>query len=109
MKLTRTLAVGASAAMIALAMSMPAAQAKKVCKPMVWGYGKTVSKSVSKSKALIAWKVNTKGKYGWKYAKYVLAKAKSGKCRKEGHLWHCVRKGKPCKVGVAGSQIETSG
>ena len=109
MKLTRTLAVAASAAMIALTMSMPAAQAKKACKPMVWGYGKTVNKSISKHKALIAWKVNTKGKYGSKYAKYVLAKAKSGKCRLEGKLWHCVRKGKPCKVGGFGPQTEISG
>ena len=107
MNFTRSLAVGASAAIIAVAMSMPAAHAKKVCKPMVWGYGKTVNKSISKSKALIAWKVNTKGKYGSKYAKYALAKAKSGKCRLEGKLWHCVRKGKPCKAGDFGPQAES--
>ena len=102
MNITRSLAMGASAALVALALTASAVQAKQICKPMVWGYGKTVNKSISKHKAMVAWKVNTKNQHGSAYAKYVKAKAKSGKCRKEGNKWHCVRKGKPCKSGAFG-------
>ncbi|HKJ63587.1 MAG TPA: hypothetical protein VKA94_16585, partial [Hyphomicrobiales bacterium] len=69
-----------SAGLLLMVHSAPA-EAGKICKPMVWGYGLHANQNIAKIHALGAWTTKAKNKYGAAYGNYGAAKSKSQKCR----------------------------
>ncbi|MGI9413529.1 MAG: hypothetical protein ACR2PM_07665 [Hyphomicrobiales bacterium] len=107
MRLSRFLIAGLPALIVALTAMTPAAEARLVCKSMVWGYGLHANKNTSKLYALGDWKTNAKNQYGAGFSNYDKAKSKSHKCRRKGSKQHCVVKGRPCKTDWSGSDKES--
>jgi hypothetical protein len=84
-----------SAAALAVIMHAAPAHARKVCKPMVWGYGLHTNQNIAKLHALGAWTTKAKNQYGAAYGSYGAAKSKSQLCRREGPprpnaMYNCV-------------------
>src|SRR5262245_27124947 len=95
-----------SLAVIALAAS---ADARVVCKAMVWGYGTHANKNIAKLQALGAWNTNVKSQHGAGFANYASAKSKSQSCRAKnplGSSFECVVKGRPCMKSAGPSNKE---
>jgi hypothetical protein len=73
---------------------------------MVWGYGLSASKLISKMQASGAWRANVIAGHGSSYAAYSKARNRSSLCRREAsqnNKWHCVVKGEPCRELGLGS------
>ena len=66
-----------STAAFALIMHAAPAHARKVCKPMVWGYGLHANQNIAKIHALGAWTTKAKNQYGAAFGSYGAAKSKS--------------------------------
>jgi hypothetical protein len=101
MSMQRTALTFVPAAALALVMLTASAEARKVCKPMVWGYGLHTNQNIAKIHALGAWTTNAKNQYGAAFGSYGAAKSKSQLCRREGPprpnvKYNCVVKGRPC-------------
>jgi hypothetical protein len=81
--------------MVALAAS---ADARVVCKSMVWGYGEHANQNIAKLQALGAWNTKVKSQHGVGFANYAKAKSRSQLCRRIAprHGYNCVVKGRPC-------------
>jgi hypothetical protein len=101
-----------SAACFALIVLLPPAEARQLCKPMVWGYGLHKNQNIAKIHALGAWTAKAKSQYGAAFGAYAKAKAKSQPCRPEGPgpnaTMNCVVKGRPCATVRGPSDKEGS-
>ena len=100
MTITRSLATGAAVLAVAVALSVPAAEAA-VCKPQVSGKATHIGKFMARMKARGVWKKTAVNFYGPAYGDFGKAKSKSQKCWKDGK-WRCVVRARPCKSGFGG-------
>jgi hypothetical protein len=64
---------------------------------MTWGFSKRPVRAMAKLLARQNWRANA----GPAWNTWALAKDRSEYCRKDGNLWNCGAKGRPCrKPGV---------
>ena len=100
MTISRSLATGAAVLTVAMALSVPAAQAA-VCKPLISGKAAHISKMMARFKARGSWKNYAVSLHGPAYGKFSQAKSKSVKCWKT-DKWRCAVRARPCKPGFGG-------
>jgi hypothetical protein len=95
-----------SAAGLAMIAHAASADARVVCKAMVWGYGTHANQNIAKLHALGAWNTKVKNQHGAGFANYANAKSKSQNCRARnpiGSSFECNVKGRPCMKSVGPS------
>jgi hypothetical protein len=103
---SRSILAALSVAGLAMITHAAPADARVVCRTMVWGYGTHANKNIAKVQALGAWNTKVKSQHGAGFANYASAKSKSQSCRSRnpvGSSFECVVKGRPCMKSVGPS------